>query len=330
MIKLLSLWVLCGVLFCGCQSQSHTSFNTKQTATREPFDTKQFPILVWRTAPTAQSEHQLLAVSPMGEYTTVVTIRNDDDGVSHTLPKWTTQPQVFAFWEMRESRPEIGHVGAISNGRKFYCLDRYLNGDPFSQVYLPIQAEDTRYFLLEPHPFGGVGQINVLNCQIQAIASRKPLFEQEQSLLVTSYCQNKKLWAAMNGLSQIYDANWKPVVENVGLDFPVFSPDCNRLIGYDVKGWYLLEASNWVKRHLLIAKNLSMTRPQDANLSDGRLFVSPPSWSPDQKYFVYSIYRKYDELDRERAGAATTYIVDIDTKTERILLENAAYPDWHK
>jgi hypothetical protein len=116
-----------------------------------------------------------------------------------------------------------------------------------------------------------------------------------------------------------------------------WSPDCKELLAIGFDGWYLVENGKWSEKTRILEKDFSEIRilryfllNQTTNLPSDYLLVTPPSWSPDRSAFVYSTYRSRTWFAQEVQSYGTSYIVDIASRTERILIENAVYPAWQK
>lgn len=286
------------------------------------------PILVWRQGEPGTDIDSVLAVQISRAFTEVLTVPHSSPIVNGSA-QWMANGG-YLMLHLPGEGPYA--TNQISDGSMRKACPRWLVDGKWqplnelnAQPVLSDKAETTYVGSLY-----GLVEANFFSCRLKVLVPEAVPYGG-----VTSYCPARGLWAiewpTSPHLSDSYDTlvhdrDFKELAIIKGASRGTWSPDCSQLLVAGVDGWHIVEVDDWGTKVKVLGKKLST----DRMTGDLDQIVSRPSWSPDGGRFVYSISASSNPQDGSRPEPGRSFIVDMATKTERILLDNAANPDWKK
>ena len=284
------------------------------------------PIVVWRLATDKSAYDEILALNPDGSGITIVARLPKEEVSRQAAVSWLQDHHNFVIWRVERSRPTNGEISLFDGKQERDCSGRRFQGQPVIFESQPMLSEtDDNIYTTPLAMTQGYGKLNLQTCRYETTLTNMA----SGDFYATTYCVSKKWWGVENTYegSAIYDRDIK-VLSNISITANLsWSPDCSKLLGAKADGWYVFEPAQWQTPTLILTKDLSANFLMMNN--PAYVVISRPSWSPDQRYFVYSIHTKRGGKN-DGPGDATSYLVDISTGSERVLIDRAAYPDWRK
>jgi len=285
------------------------------------------PIVAWRLASGSTTFDEILAVNPDGSNLTTVAKLPTDKVKRQASVSWLQDHRSFVIWRVQSSNSVNGIVSLFNGTQERRCLGRRFVGEPVIFESQPMLSETNNIVYTTPllADLQGYGRLNLQTCRYEITRTYIP----QGDFYATTYCIPKKWWGFedLYAGSIIYDQSITAMAHLSITAALSWSPDCSKLVGAKSNGWYLFETGKWDSPVQILSKDLSahfLLMRDSANV-----VISRPSWSPDQRYFVYSTHLIRGGVD-DLYGRATSYIVDTTSGTEQVLLDDAAYPDWRK